>query len=434
MMNFKKIIALLTAMAILFCFAACSSNDTDSTSSTEATSSVVSTVVSDTEEETSSVSQVTSSATSSVVSSEVSSAASSAVSSAVTSTVEQPAYTVIKYPDMGPVVEKTNYRTSWTTYDGNTDHIFKATEDFFNYSGRWETVNTTEKKAHWLRPYFEFQIKDATEFLVMTTGDNYTVTIDNKSVSQKQYVAGSGKLFAVPSTETHVVRIMSTSNNTPFTFKGIQTKGNVCRAEDRELYCMFIGDSLTESGYSYAFEIPNRLYDTVDCVRIARSGCALIDGRGYYKVPEGLPAKREGISKAFLNYQDPLEVTNRTSYVFDGEKVPDIITISLGTNDGLTSEERGLEFIDTHVAFVKFLNKLYPKAKIYILQPVANDASGWRHKNIELAADACKAAVPSCEYISTTNWGCTVSEDGIHLTPDGYEKYAKKLMLAMGLN
>ena len=417
-MSFKKIIALIAAMAVLLCFAACGDNGTGDSSSTAGVSSVLSTIISGDEDETSS--------------SAASSAASSATSSVTSSTAAKPAYNVIKYPNIGPIVEKTNYRTTWTTYDVNTDHLFKATDDFFNYSGRWETINTTEKKAHWLKPYFEFQIKDATEFLVMTTGDNYTVTIDNKSVSQKQYVAGSGKLFAVPTTGTHLVRVMSTSQKDPFTFKGVQTKGNVCRAEDRELYCMFIGDSLTESAYSYAFEIPNHLYDKVDCVRIAQSGCALVDGRGYYPIPDGLPARREGISKAFLNYQNPLEVTKRTDYAFAGEKVPDIITVSLGTNDNVAAKKTDQEFIDTHVAFVKFLNKLYPKAKIYILQPVANN--GYRHGNIKKAALACKEAVPSCEYIATTTWGCEVSSDGIHLTQGGYEKYANKLMLAMGLN
>ena len=424
-MSFKKIIALLTAMALLLCFAACGNTNTESASSVSGTSSVESTVTS-VEDETSSMTEV-------VTSSQVSSAESSSeASSATSSTVEKPAYTVINYPNIGPVVEKTDYKTEWSAYDGTTDHLFKATEDFFNYSGRWETVNTTEKKAHWLKPYFEFQIKDATEFLVMTTGDNYSVTIDGNSVSQKQYVAGSGKLFAVPTTGTHLVRVMSTSQKDPFTFKGVQTKGNVCRAEDRELYCMFIGDSLTESAYSYAFEIPNRLYDKVDCVRIAQSGCALVDGRGYYPIPDGLPARREGISKAFLNYQNPLEVTKRTDYAFAGEKVPDIITVSLGTNDNVAAKKTDQEFIDTHVAFVKFLNKLYPKAKIYILQPVANN--GYRHDNIKKAALACKEAVPSCEYIATTTWGCEISSDGIHLTQGGYEKYAKKLMLEIGLD
>ncbi len=419
-MSFKKITALITAIALLFCFAACGDTKTDDNSS------VLSTIVSTDEETTSS-----SEATSSAASSEASSVAA-AVSSATSSTAAKPVYSVIKYPNIGPVVEKTNYKTAWTTYDGSTDHLFKATEDFFNYSGRWETVNKTEKKAHWLKPYFEFQIKDAADFLVLTTGDNYEVYIDGKSVVHSGYISGSGKVFTVPTTGTHVIRVMSTSNTTPFTFKGIQTKGNICRAEDRELYCMFIGDSLTEASYSYAFEIPKRLYDKVDCVRIARSGCALVDGRGYYTIPQGLPARREGISKAFLNYQDPLEVTSRTSYVFDGEKVPDIITVSLGTNDALNAKETDQEFIDTHVAFVKFLNKLYPNAKIYILQPVANN--GYRHSNIKQAANACAAAVPNCKYIATANWGCAVSDDGVHLTQEGYEKYAKKLMLALGLN
>lgn len=413
-MSFKKIIALIAAMTILLCFAACGDNVTGDSSSTAGVSSVLSTIIDNSKENT--TDSTSSEATSSVASSQAS------------STTNNPGYTVIKYPNVGPVVEKTNYRTTWTTYDGKTDHLFKATEDFFNYSGRWETVNTTEKKAHWLKPYFEFQIKDATEFLVMTSGNNYSVTIDGNSVSQKP-VAG---LFAVPTTGTHVVRVTSTSQKEPFTFKGVQTKGNVCRAEDRDLYCMFIGDSLTESAYSYAFEIPNRLYDKVDCVRIAQSGCALVDGRGYYPIPSGLPSRREGISKAFLNYQNPLEVTTRTSYVFDGEKVPDIITVSLGTNDTLNTKETDQEFIDTHVAFVKFLNKLYPNADIYILQPVANN--GYRHSNIKQAAMACSAAVPKCKYIATSNWGCAVLDDGIHLTPAGYEKYAKKLMIALGLN
>ena len=415
-MSFRKIIALITAMVLLFCFAACGDKKTDDNSSVAGASSVLSTIISSEEDETSS--------------SEASSVAA-AVSSATSSTAAKPGYSVIKYPNIGPVVEKTNYKTAWTTYDGNTDHLFKATEDFFNYSGRWETVNKTEKKAHWLKPYFEFQIKDAKDFLVLTTGDNYDVYIDGTNVAHSN-ISGSGKVFTVPTTGTHVIRIMSKSNSTPFTFKGIQTKGNICRGEDRELYCMFIGDSLTESPYSYAFEIPNRLYDKVDCVRIARSGCALVDGRGYYPIPQGLPARREGISKAFLNYQDPFEVTSRTSYVFDGEKVPDIITVSLGTNDTLNAKETDQEFIDTHVAFVKFLNKLYPNADIYILQPVANN--GYRHSNIKQAAMACSAAVPKCKYIATSNWGCAVSEDGIHLTPAGYEKYAKKLMIALGLN
>ena len=428
-MSFKKIIALIAAMTILLCFAACGDNVTGDSSSTAGVSSVLSTIIDNSKENT--TDSTSSEATSSVASSQASSVAE-AVSSAVSSTTTNPGYTVIKYPNVGPVVEKTNYRTTWTTYDGKTDHLFKATDDFFNYSGRWETVNTTEKKAHWLKPYFEFQIKDATEFLVMTSGDNYSVTIDGNSVSQKSYVLGSGKLFAVPTTGTHVVRVTSTSQKEPFTFKGVQTKGNVCRAEDRDLYCMFIGDSLTESAYSYAFEIPNRLYDKVDCVRIAQSGCALVDGRGYYPVPSGLPSRREGISKAFLNYQNPLEVTKRTDYAFAGEKVPDIITVSLGTNDNVAAKKTDQEFIDTHVAFVKFLNKLYPKAKIYILQPVANN--GYRHDNIKKAALACKEAVPSCEYIATTTWGCEISSDGIHLTQGGYEKYANKLMLAMGLN
>lgn len=428
-MSFRKIIALITAIALLFCFAACGDKKTDDNSSVAGTSSVLSTIVNTEDENTSS--EATSSVDSSADSTTDKEEEKEEVSSATSSTAAKPGYSVIKYPNIGPVVEKTNYKTAWTTYDGSTDHLFKATEDFFNYSGRWETVNKTEKKAHWLKPYFEFQIKDAKDFLVLTTGDNYDVYIDGTNVAHSN-ISGSGKVFKVPTTGTHVIRIMSKSNTTPFTFKGIQTKGNICRGEDRELYCMFIGDSLTEARYSYAFEIPNRLYDKVDCVRIARSGCALVDGRGYYTIPEGLPARREGISKAFLNYQDPLEVTSRTSYVFDGEKVPDIITVSLGTNDALNAKETDQEFIDTHVAFVKFLNKLYPNAKIYILQPVANN--GYRHSNIKQAANACVAAVPNCKYIATANWGCAVSDDGIHLTQEGYEKYAKKLMLALGLN
>ena len=311
---------------------------------------------------------------------------------------------------------------SWTNHQGVSTFI-KSETHYFNYHGRWQEVSGG-KKAHWIRPYFEFNFKGESFKIVGTNINKISVYVDG--VKQGNNVNGD---YTVSSGE-HLIRVTALDSAEPFVFNGIQTEGDISRAKSRERYFLFIGDSLTHSAESYSVVIPELLDADYTC--IAMSGIALRDGKGYYNLPTGQTQKL-GMESAFFNYQAVNEVGRYDEYSFSNERQPESIIIQIGTNDALSSESEKSSFVTKSTNFIKRLRQIYPAAKIIVALPKADHASGWRHKIIEAAAMDAIDKVDNVTFIDTRDWDVEISNDGIHPTADGYKAYANYLIQALNL-
>lgn len=298
--------------------------------------------------------------------------------------------------------------------------------DCFNYHGRWQDT-PDGKKAHWLKPYFEFCFKGTSFKIICDDVKKLVVYIDGVYCASNS--EGTVAEFNVDDGE-HLIRAISTSAGNPLIFKGVETEGKLSRAKSRDRYILFLGDSLTEANASHAFVIPK----TIDCdyTVLAKGGMALRDKKGYYPLPEDR-TEREGLEVAFFHYQAPAELGKRDEYSFENERQPESIVLNIGTNDALNAESEKQDFINHYVAFVKKLREIYPEAKIYAALPKADHESGWRLKIIEAAALETEKQVNNVQYVCSREWDVEISSDKVHLTDNGYAQYADCLMSVMGL-
>ncbi len=377
----KKILAVVLLISACVCFCACGDNGSG-------TSSV------------NSIPEV--SGTDSTVS--VENTSSDTVGTTSSETVSIPEYT-----------ESQDF--SWTDHKGATTVVGWDTH-YFNYHGRWQDTDDG-KKAHWIRPYFEFNFKGESFKILGDNLNKATVSVDGTTRAQ----SGNG-VYTVTDGE-HLIRVTASDGSLLFVFKGIETSGDISRAKSRDRYVLFIGDSLTHAVESHSVVIPEALDADYTC--IAMSGIAFRDGKGYYGLPTG-QTQRIGMESAFFNYNAVNEVGKYEAYTFDNERQPDKIIINIGTNDALTSAAEKDSFVAKFTAFTEKLRRLYPAAEIVVALPKADHKTGWRHKIIEAAALEAETKVGNLIFIDTREWEVEISSDGVHPTVEGYALYAGLLL------
>ena len=285
----------------------------------------------------------------------------------------------------------------------------------FNYHGRWEATSQG-MLPQWIRPYVEF-LTDADFKLDIEAEDNsFHVSVNGEKAEPVD------KVYAVNGEA--LVRITADETAKPMYFKGVETKGQIKKALSRDKHLLFIGDSLTHSPFSHSVVLPRELNCDYTC--IAQGGMSLCIGRGYLNRPDR--AGLEGMSKAFFKLQSPVTQQEMTDYDFSSGETPDGIFVNLGTNDCLINEEKTVEFKEVYVDFIGKVRAIYPKAKMYLLLPIADSEGGFRRDTIEWSAKKCEQLYDGVTYVSSRGWDVEISEDKIHPTPEGYAAYANELM------
>ncbi len=292
---------------------------------------------------------------------------------------------------------------------------FEFCDNSFNFHGRWEKTEFG-RISQWIRPYVEFYCDKDFKLDIKTEKKNYTVSINGIKTEAEdgKYVVNGDSLIRITADET----------SNPMYFKGVETDGNIKKAPSRAKHLLFIGDSLTHSPVSHSVVLPRELDYDYTC--IAQGSMSLCIGRGYLKRPDR--AGVEGMSKAFFKLQSPITHQELTDYDFNESETPDMIFINIGTNDRLINEENTVEFKEVYVDFVGQVRALYPKARIYLLLPIADSEGGFRRDTIEWCAKKCEEKYENITYVSSRGWNVEISEDKIHPTPEGYALFANKLL------
>lgn len=311
--------------------------------------------------------------------------------------------------------------------------FIKSNDKLINYNGRWEKTDKG-MVSHWCRPYLEFKIKAKYVKFVLENGSGgYSVKIDNVVASNSG--SGCDHIYYFNDDKAHVIKITASSGRYPTIIKGFETDGELFPLQRRKKNYLFIGDSLTESGYAYPAVIHNKLNADFTC--IAMGGIAMQDGKGYYepKSDAGENYSKEGMETAFYNWNCPVEAGEHVKYSFKdkGNKTYDAIFISLGTNDALGSNEAAIPFIKKYVSFIKDVSKIYGGTKIYLVLPIADNNGGYRRNAIETASKEAATLLKNVTYVSSRGWDIPLTEDNVHPTPDGYKAFAEKLIKKIGL-
>ena len=256
------------------------------------------------------------------------------------------------FPELDPITRGAKQVDCvWSTYDGSSSHSFAATSDYFNYTGRWQKTNDA-MKAHWLRAYFTFKFKGSS-FKIVASG-KYSVYYGNTLSNAYTEDSSGNRTYTTNPNETYEVKIVSSPGVDVMTFYSLETNGNICRAESKNWYFLFIGDSLTEPSNSWSQLIPDAV--DADYTVLSKGGLALLDGNGGYQVPADAPTGgRVGVESQFFNYERVDEKANDegkyTPYDFSTDRAPDMIFMNLGTNDIFHGGQDTTKFTNRYVEF-----------------------------------------------------------------------------------
>ena len=293
--------------------------------------------------------------------------------------------------------------------------FIKATDKRFNYHGRWDRTEDGMMRSHWTA-YFEFKIKaSSVSFFFDRRTKGYCYDVDG--VRMSNVGSGADLTFALDPSKFQTIRITYGNGEFPMYFKGIETDGEIMSAPNKSNYALFIGDSFTTAGTSYARSIIAA--KKCDYLFLALTGIALCDGHGTYN------ENPVGMETAFFHLECPKENVPLTELNTKKLRVPDEIYINIGTGDELENDKNTENFINTYVEFVDKLEKLWPKAKYYILLPAFDSENGLKFSTIEAAAKEITAKWKNAKFIDTREVEIPVANDGVSPTAEGYKVYSE---------
>lgn len=307
--------------------------------------------------------------------------------------------------------------------------------------------------ANWHDPYVKFDFKGTSLEAMFDGTVSGSCVIDGVESS---FSAKGNKVTLASGLEdeNHTALIKITRPNGEGGLKYVSTSkdGEIKKTTDVKKYVQFIGDSISESSYSYTFTIPKEY--NLDYSVIAYSGIALQDGAGWYFGSSGTIWKPTSEGDSLLTYKDCVGMESayfcvkrpKEAYYLDengalkynnpafdvaSDNQPDAIVIGLGTNDSTYIREKYAEvgaenFTKTYVEFVTKLSGYYPNAQIYIIRPFNNvpeytgDYEALRAAIID-AVNELKSNT-NVHYIDTTSWDIEIAggNDKVHPTQQGY--------------
>ena len=308
-------------------------------------------------------------------------------------------------------------------------------DERLKYTGRWQETENGGLRSYWNNPTLSFKFTGEKLALKLTGGGVFNVLIDKSS---KSIVTQGGWLeLEVPDGNEHTF----TASGRGIELAGVllDSGAEVTRIPDSEYYIEFIGDSISESLYSFSYNSPDLLGQ--DSAVYALGGIALHDKWGYYEAKnlDGWDSTmRVGMETAFFNCEMPNEkYEDLTEFRFGG-RVPDALVIFLGTNDYLDDPWNCEDFAGYYTAFVSRIRGIYPDTAIYLCTALSDNLAKLRVSGIAAAVEAAAAACDNVKVVDIGSWGAEISSDGVHPTEAGYalltEKFAEYLAAELGIS
>lgn len=249
------------------------------------------------------------------------------------------------------------------------------------------------------------------------------VFVDDNNVQAEEYREG----YIIRTDKgRHALKIQSVPGSRIY-LKGFEPSlENVFFKTPDKKYVQFIGDSITHAYPGFTDRCAKILNADYSCV--ATCGMSLVDGWGWYQIPDWLTI-RPGMESMFFKLENVNETKNYTDYKFEYCRQPDVILIFLGTNDYINNEsekESGNyeKFANHYLSFVKNLRAHYNDSKIVIMGPVSG--SVYRKEATEQAVGLIKSKLKNIYFMKTDAWDIDICSDKTHPTDLGYKQISKK--------
>jgi hypothetical protein len=307
--------------------------------------------------------------------------------------------------------------------------------------------------SHWNESYVEVDFYGTSVTPVFAKSSKIKYSVDGGAYTS---TTANGELtIAAQGDGKHTLRIKTQGRTSNVYFAGVKTfsKSLLARTAEKEHYIHFVGDSISDSGESFA----RRVGDVLgwDYATTAVSGMALERNYGYWKnnnpqmyVELGINV---GMIDAFFKYGHPTEsMTGETrekylnyytdasfNNTYEAGYKPDIVFIFLGTNDELSKETDATRFTEAYVEFVDKIMEAYGEdTEIWAVQALTNSAATINEAHprftcIRAAANALKAKygeqINFIDYDVIKTWGVEISSDNTHPTGNGYTTLTEKI-------
>ncbi len=308
-------------------------------------------------------------------------------------------------------------------------------DDRLKYTGRWQETENGGYRSYWNNPTLSFKFTGDKLALKLTGGGVFNVLIDKSS---KSITTQAGWLeLDVPEGGEHTL----TASGRGIELAGVllDSAAEVTRIPDSEYYIEFIGDSISESLYSFSYNTPVLLGQ--DSAVYALGGIALHDKWGYYEAKNlsGWDSTmRVGMETAFFNCEMPNErYEDFTEFRFGG-RTPDALVIFIGTNDYLDDPWNCEDFVGYYKAFVGRIRDIYPDTAIYLCTALSDNISKLRVSGIANAVESTAAEYDGVKVVDIGGWGAEISSDGVHPSEKGYatlsERFAEYLAAELGIS
>lgn len=292
------------------------------------------------------------------------------------------------------------------------------------YSGVWQENGEKEIVSYGTVASVEIGFEGSVIYIQAHFGNGVCVYIDNEETKTEEYRDG----YVVRTNQgKHILKIQSVPGGRIF-LKGFLSESDtvIFRTPDKR-YIHFIGDSITHAYPGFTSRCANILNADYSCV--ATCGMSLIDGWGWYQIPDWLTV-RPGMESMYFRLEDVNETQNYTDYRFEYCRQPDAILIFLGTNDYINNEaDKKIgnfeKFADNYLNFVKRLRQHYPNSKIVIMGPVSG--SEYRSEATRKAAELIEKNLKNIYFMQTEDWEIDICDDKTHPTVKGYEQIAENV-------
>lgn len=314
--------------------------------------------------------------------------------------------------------------------------LVMADSELLKYTGRWQPNDTGARQSYWDDPKVTLQFTGSVLDIYLEADASFIVQMDGASatVAGKQ---GWNTLF-VPDGNVHTMTIQG---------RGVQLQGlrlakdaEVTRVPDAQFYVEFVGDSISEFPRSFPFKTPGKL--GIDSACYALSGIALRNKWGYYTAEhlEGwVPENRVGMESSFFYCEEANEkLDDFTPYEF-GNRIPDALVIFIGTNDKLNDEFTTELFAESYVNLITGVRERYPSdtTRLILCGALTESHTNFRILGIKTAVQTILEMDDNAMFVDLSQWDVEISQDGVHPTERGYaqltEAFAELLAEELGL-
>ena len=319
--------------------------------------------------------------------------------------------------------------------------------ELFKYCGTWQAdlSNTKSMVGYWTYKSVEIDFTGTSIVLEFSKPSKFSVSVDGGA--SKTYTDTEGKVTVTATGNgKHTLKIYDSylEKRVYFLSAAVPEGETMSRTADKEQYIQFIGDSISQDGRSFTFNVGPK--NNWDYSVTAKAGISLRNGKGYVNVDYlNSDEKLVGMEDAFFRLGYPSThlsdeekliyadyFTNEDLlYKFKTGNTPDIVFIFIGTNDGLTSTDYAADFAEHYVNFVDNIMEAYDNKPQIVMMQSLHAVYEARYECIETAAEAVIAKYPDkAQFIdkaTVDSWNVEISSDNTHPSAAGYARISETL-------